>query len=67
MKKVAIFVDWENLRQEIEYICKNPKYSVRLTHEGRFLFNYNNLKHLTLLLNKFIDAEKEDLYSFRRS
>ncbi len=30
MQKVAIFVDWENLRQEIEEIFKNPAYSVHL-------------------------------------
>lgn len=63
MKKVAIFVDWENLKKEIEYICHNQRYRENLKKDdGKFLFNYNNVNNLIFLFKTFIDNKEEDLY-----
>ena len=51
IKKVAIFVDWENLRQDISSIQKNNR-------DFRE-FNYNNVKHLSSLFQAFIDEDEE--------
>lgn len=57
MKKVAIFVDWENLRKEIESIQKiRPK---------DLNFNYNNISDVSRLLKHPIDKSKGDLVLYR--
>ena len=49
MKKVAIFIDWENLRKDIEKLQKH----YRTTN-----FNYNNHQHISTLVNSFIVTKR---------
>lgn len=55
MKKIAIFVDWENLRLEIQHFQKNHKL------RGQVQFNYNNVDNITSLINKAVE-EGEEIY-----
>lgn len=57
MKKVAIFVDWENLRKEIE--------SIQNIHSKCLNFNYNNVTDVSRLLKCPIDESKEVLVLYR--
>lgn len=50
MKKVAIFVDWENLRKDLERVQKTKLI------KG---FNYNNPTHLTKFFCFFINDDEE--------
>lgn len=50
MKKVAVFIDWENLRKDIEKLQRH----YRTTN-----FDYNNHKHISVLVNNFIEADEE--------
>ena len=50
MKKIAIFIDWENLRKDLENLQK---------HYGTTNFNYNNHQHISALVNSFIEADEE--------
>lgn len=52
--KIAVFVDWENLRKDIENIQRNHK-------EFKEKFNYNNAKQVANLIKSFIE-EDEKLY-----
>ena len=52
MKKVAVFVDWDNLRNTIEELQ-------RITASRDF--NYNNPRHLSKLFQCFL-AENEEFY-----
>lgn len=50
MKKIALFVDWENIRKGVfEYASKNLQLFV----------DYNNPENLLRLLHAFIDTEEE--------
>lgn len=51
MKKVAVFVDWENLRKDIEAIQKR-------TQNGK-KFNYNSPAHLTKLFQSYLKEDEE--------
>lgn len=53
-KKVAIFVDWENLRMDIASIQRN--------NEAFKSFNYNDPSHLSILFSSFIDNDNEEIY-----
>ncbi|PAF50242.1 hypothetical protein BKH43_04875 [Helicobacter sp. 13S00401-1] len=53
-KKVVIFIDWENLRKEIEKIQKDKK----CMHFNKTTLNYNNATHIMALIYSFI--EKDD-------
>ena len=58
MKKVAIFVDWENLFLDIADIQKEQK-----EQHKRLKFNYNNMKQVESLLNKSFNIDNgEELY-----
>ena len=48
MKKVAIFVDWENLRHDIK--------TLKVSASD---FNYSNAKHIMKLLMSFLDKDEE--------
>ena len=48
MKKVAIFVDWENLRHGIK--------TLKVSASD---FNYSNAKHIMKLLMSFLDKDEE--------
>ncbi len=50
MKKVAVFVDWDNLRNIIEDLQ-------RATSNRQF--NYNNTSHLTALFKSFLENGEE--------
>ena len=50
MKKVAVFVDWDNLRNTIEDLQRNT---------GRREFNYNESKHLSKLFKCFLNDDEE--------
>jgi uncharacterized protein (TIGR00288 family) len=51
MKKIAIFVDWENLRMDIASIQRNnPQFRD---------FDYNNPTHLSKLFSGFIEEDEE--------
>lgn len=57
--KCAIFIDWDNLKQEIRYIT--DKYNLKNT-EGKPKFSYNDVNQLLFLVKKFIDYKEENLY-----
>lgn len=50
MKKVAIFIDWENLRKDLEMLQRTYKTTN---------FNYNNHQHISTLVNYFMEADEE--------
>ena len=50
MKKVAIFIDWDNLRNAIA--------KIQHIHSIRD-FDFNNIQHLKLLIHKFINVDEE--------
>ncbi len=52
MKKVAFFVDWDNLRKTIEQINKVVKIKN---------FNFNNASHISTLFKNFL-CENEEFY-----
>ncbi|MCR2066119.1 NYN domain-containing protein [Campylobacter upsaliensis] len=52
--KIAVFVDWENLRKDIENIQKKHK-------EFKEKFDYNNAKQVANLIKSFIEKD-EKLY-----
>lgn len=52
MKKVAIFIDWENLRKEIEHCQKYNKAS-------RKAINYNNIDDIAALIQKPLQKDEE--------
>lgn len=56
MNKVALFVDWENVRREIQHFQRKD------ANRGYATFDYNNVSHIVTLVNKAIDNEKERLY-----
>lgn len=53
MKKVAVFIDWENLRLDIHHIQR--------THINRrdITFNYNSIRDITFLIHSFIDTSED--------
>ncbi|MBX7490220.1 NYN domain-containing protein [Helicobacter turcicus] len=53
MKKVAIFIDWENLRLDIHNIQRTHKERKNIT------FNYNDVSNISFLIKQFIDANEE--------
>lgn len=55
MKKVAVFVDWENLRLDIQNFQKTHK------QRNQVRFNYNNISDITSLISKSV-GEKEEIY-----
>lgn len=60
MKKVAIFVDWDNLRKDIlltQKFNKSFKFNV-VTKKG---FDYNNSKHVLSFFKCFLE-ENEEIY-----
>lgn len=52
-KKVAIFIDWDNYRQELEAVTKKT---------GVKNFNYNNKKELLSSIKYFVNGNEEELY-----
>ena len=52
MEKIALFVDWENLKQEIHYITSKNK---------EIRFNYHDPISVTTLFHSFVN-KKESLY-----
>lgn len=52
MKKVAIFIDWENLRKDIEHCQKYNKAS-------RKVINYNNIDDIAALIQKPLQKDEE--------
>ena len=52
-KKVAIFIDWDNYRQELEVVTKKTS----ITN-----FNYNKNKDLLSSIKYFVDENEEELY-----
>lgn len=54
-EKVAVFVDWENVRLEIQ--------NIQRTHKDRekIIFNYNNIDNILKLFNSVLQ-ENEKLY-----
>ncbi|MCK9490740.1 MAG: NYN domain-containing protein [Sulfurimonas sp.] len=58
MKKVAFFVDWDNLRR----IIQNIKNRARRTSTPFDSFDFNNPKHISKLFKVFLDEEKEEYY-----
>lgn len=51
-KKIAIFVDWENLRQDIQNIQQ-------LNRQFRTSFNFNDVSQVVGLIRKFIEIDEE--------
>lgn len=51
-KKIAIFIDWENLRQDIQNIQ-------RFNTQFRTSFNFNDVSQVVGLMHRFIDADEE--------
>lgn len=51
-KKLAIFIDWENLRQDIQNIQQ-------LNKQFRTKFNFNNVEQVTQLIHKFVEVDEE--------
>ena len=51
-KKIAIFVDWENLRQDIQNIQQ-------LNRQFRTSFNFNDVSQVVGLIHKFIEIDEE--------
>ncbi len=63
MIKCAIFVDWDNLKQEIAYISNSSTYEKQLKSDGKYKFNYNDVEKLLFLIKKFLDQNcNETLY-----
>lgn len=52
-KKVAIFIDWDNFRQELEAVTKKTNTKN---------FNYNNKKELLSSIKYFVNDSEEELY-----
>lgn len=52
-KKVAIFIDWDNYRQELEAVTKKT---------GVKNFNYNKNKDLLSSITYFVNNNEEELY-----
>ena len=52
-KKVAIFIDWDNYRQELDAVTKKT---------GITNFNYNNNNQLLSSIKYFVNFENEELY-----
>ena len=52
MKKLAIFIDWENLRLDIQNIQKQNK---------NISFNYNNADNVIKLIHSFV-CDDEEIY-----
>lgn len=52
-KKVAIFIDWDNYRQELEAVTKKT---------GIKNFNYNKNKDLLSSITYFVNNNEEELY-----
>lgn len=57
MEKVALFVDWDNLRQEIAKVKKKQ----RKLSSPLLNFDYNNSEHISQLFNKYL-SDKEKFY-----
>ncbi|MFW2235957.1 NYN domain-containing protein [Aliarcobacter butzleri] len=55
MKKVAIFVDWDNLRCEI----KKAKTNQKRTTEKIVKFNFNNSKHIAKIFSYCLNSDEE--------
>lgn len=55
MDKLVIYVDWENLRFDIESIQKNNKYP----HFNKQTMNYNNIEHIMNLIHAFINSDEK--------
>lgn len=53
MKKVAIFIDWENLRLDIHHIQQTHKQRRDIT------FNYNEVLDVSFLIKYFIESNEE--------
>ena len=62
MKKVAIFVDWDNLRCEI----KKAKTNQKRTTEKIVKFNFNNSKHIAKIFSYCLNSD-EEFYRICRS
>lgn len=54
MKKVAIFVDWDNLRYEIKKITKFLK-----RNSSPIQFDFNNTSHISKLFSSCIESNEE--------
>lgn len=54
MKKVAIFIDWDNFRQELDAVSKHVKVSLND-------FDYNNMKNILDIIKNFLN-KNEELY-----
>lgn len=54
-KKVAIFVDWDNLRKIIQKI----KNSSKNTDKKITIFDFNNTKHITKLFKSYLNENEE--------
>lgn len=52
-KKVAIFIDWDNYRKELDVVTKKTAVAN---------FNYNKNKDLLSSIKYFVDSENEELY-----
>ena len=55
MKKVAIFIDWDNFRKELDKVTKKAKIEISD-------FDYNKLPQLMRLIKSFINKDEEELY-----
>lgn len=53
MKRVAIFIDWENLRLDIQHIQRTH------TQRSDITFNYNNVKDISFLIRYFVAQNEE--------
>jgi len=58
MRKVSIFVDWDNLRKILQRIKNQQKNS----QNPIVNFDFNNPKHISALFLKYIDKNEEEIY-----
>jgi len=58
MKKVAVFVDWDNLK----YIIRSIQVKQRKVGTPLTILDYNNTRHISKLIASYIDPTKEELY-----
>ena len=58
LKKVAIFVDWDNLRKDILVTQKYNK-DFNFNVDAQKGFDYNNSKHVVSLLKSFLEKDEE--------
>lgn len=56
-KNVAIFIDWDNYRKELEAVTKQVQNSV-----GKF--NFNNISQLMKSIKYFLDTMRKNYIGF---